>query len=144
MSIVIERKKGFQILRLTSEDLSEPEAGRTIDGIRFALSEGIRCQAISLETPLRSNVMMMGLLVICEKMVRRFGGHLGLILKSEFNETGLRALCDSLNISVYENENEFMEGPAVVAAMHKVSALLLHSNPVYVPDQCATNAFEIT
>jgi hypothetical protein len=119
MSILIDKRTGFQILRLTSESISEPETNQIIDSVRSGLSEGIRCQAISLKVALSSNIMIMGLLVICEKMMQRFGGHLGLIVNPECNESGLRTLCDSLNIAVYDNKDAFMVSSAAFAAAHE-------------------------
>jgi hypothetical protein len=124
MTIRIEKRKGFQILGLASQDISESETGRIIDCVRSALSEGVSCQAVSIEAPLSSTVMIMGLLVICEKMVRHFNGHLGLILNPVFSESGLRNLCDSLNVTVYDDEDEFMASPLAVAARHRQEALV--------------------
>ncbi len=119
MSIIIDKRTGFQILRLTSESISEPETNQIIDSVRSGLSEGIRCQAISLEVALSSNIMMMGLLVICERMVQRFEGILCLIIRPERNESGLRALCESLNIEVFDNECAWIESVAVILAKNR-------------------------
>jgi hypothetical protein len=119
VSIVIEKERGWQILRLTSESISESETSQIIDGVRLALSEGIRCHGISLEAPSSSNIMIMGLLVVCEKMVRRFEGHLGLIMAPNCDEPGLRTLCESLNITEYDSEHEFTASSAEITATNQ-------------------------
>jgi hypothetical protein len=131
MSMVIERKTGYQVIRLTSESVSETETNRIIDGVRCALSEGIRCHAISIEVALCSNIMMMGLLVVCERMVRRFGGHIGLVMLPECNEAGLRSLSESLNITVYNNEEEFRVSSGAVAAKHQEETRTMHTVDPY-------------
>jgi hypothetical protein len=107
MSITMENNREYRIHRVTSGNISECETNRIIDTIRSALSEGTLNHAISLESPLASNIMMMGLLVICEKMVRRVNGELGLIIMTKLDEPGLHALCESLDVRVYDSEEEW-------------------------------------
>jgi len=125
MNVKIEKKTAYQIIRLTSESISESDISQIIDNVRHALTEGILCQLVSVETPLSSNIVMMGLVVICDKMIQRFGGHFGLIITPEYNESGLRALCDSLNVMIFDNEDEFIVSSAVVTAMHQEGVCVL-------------------
>jgi hypothetical protein len=108
MSIKIERKKGIQIIRMTSDTVTESDAVSVRTVVEMALAGGIRNFILSIvEKSLADHEMVSNLITYCEKTVKRGPGLISLVVTPADGGKGLYSSGDSsLSIPIYASEDD--------------------------------------
>ena len=110
MTIEMECRCDVQIIRFTSDSVTESDGTAILSTIELALSRGIGNILFSVEMGSLSNQLVISrLLLQCSEMLRRRKGRLQFVEKCRGEKSVFRTICDSLHIPIYESEEKFAE-----------------------------------
>jgi hypothetical protein len=109
MCVSFQQKVGYQAV-LLDDAVSEKDVSDLIDGVKNALSAGIRNLVLvfSENQKAADNGVFTGLLVLCGEMIRREHGRFALIENCTGEESNFQEICGHLNIPVCQSEEEFL------------------------------------
>lgn len=109
MCVEITQVGRYCVVRLTGKRLSESDVSSAIATIHQLLITELKNIVFSVGEFLLGDNVITGLLVMCQEKIRHRGGTVTLIEKSCDGKNGHRDICESLDIPVYCDENEFLQ-----------------------------------
>ena len=105
MNIQTIRKSSFQIIRFSSDNVTEADAEDVKTAVGQALERGIKnlVFSVSLEPPCASQVMLFDLLMWCRETVQNINGSFLFVEKYSGGQSRYRRMCETLQIPIYLN-----------------------------------------
>jgi hypothetical protein len=105
MSISVERNDAFQIIRFTSDLITDSDTTAMLSEVDQALADGIRKIVYSISVGSVSNLILIARVLLQSlDLARRGGGKVCLVEKGNGAPAAYQSLCTAMGIPRYENE----------------------------------------